>query len=339
MDERPDTENEDLYGDRPHSAAEYAARRRERQAERARRARAARQRRLISSSFSAVAMAIVLAAAWLVIAGFSQIAAVGKAASLLDDADRIIMQADASIWGQTRASGAEEARGIAERVPGAVTLLERASVQAKKAKAPLTWLWKRPANLTAAISARKAMLVPAPALLEVAAQSSSAAPLADSGWEAIERARSETSATVPPKSGADPKALSLCVAAADAVAGDLNLAQQSLSGAQTAFPEAQFGPYLEYATQLQQANRYARRASKALLNEQDLTAASALRTYNSKAKKASTARSKLTLPIQKMIDAGAAAASGERLSVYESARTRAVAADKKLGRATLKARP
>lgn len=329
---------DDLYPDRPRAASEYAERRRQRLEQRARAARLARRKRATGLGVAAGVMVAVLALGWFAVAMTVSARAASEASGLLDDADRIVTQVDAAIYSRDESAGAEAARGIAERVPAARTLLGRSVAALEPVSPRLTLVWRRPVRLEQAAEARLAMLEPAPSLLEVAAQSTSAAPLAQQGWRSLQDALAEASATIPPDDASTAR-LTKARRAAENLGSDLTLARERFAAAEAAFPDASFEEYVVYIDQLMRSNRAALLASTALLEGRTAVARSQLKSRKDRAAQAAELAEGLPASVAAAIDEGVRSAVGSRIAIYEAARDKARQADEGLGRSGLQPSP
>lgn len=253
------------------------------------------------------------------------------ATQLVQDADKIVVEIDEVVRAKVTPDLAEKARGAAERVDGAKSMLDEAVALVDKASPDLNDDEReRAALLRDTAEARLAMLEPAPAILKLNSEASSAMPLADSAWKSALAADDFSDKAVASYNKLTKAGVTQSQKLNKRAGSELADARDQFDGAERAFSAAPFEQYLAYVDARIALNKLSQQSDAAWLKGDITKANSLIATYNTEDRKA------VELAKQLPGDPGAAIAkayedsSKVQTDAYYAAREAALVADRKL---------
>lgn len=289
-----------------------------------------------SARVRVVAVAVIVlaaaAAGWF---GYARLAQRTDAGQRLEQATRLIEQADTSVAliDEVVAAPIEigldvRAREAIGSIDGARTRLRQAVELLVRARSGLSDDdLAQASSLQDAAEARLTMLDSAPALLAASASAAIALPEAEAGWDDIVEANALTERAVKEYNRLTEKGVRASRSLNKRAAAKLASARARFLAAEEAFPQARFELYRSYADARIELNRLSQRSDAAWLDGDIVKANDLIETYNARDKRtveqAKALPASLGAVIQEAYDAVTRRAADE----YAAARAEATEAD------------
>lgn len=212
---------------------------------------------------------------------------IDQATVLLQDADKIVVEVDEVVRAKVAPELAEKARGAEQRVSAAEGLLAKSLELIDEAYPDLNDDEREKAVLLRnTVVARRKMLEPAPAVLKLNAEASSAIPLAEAAWKDVLAADDLSDKAVTSYNKLTKAGVTESQKLNRQASSKLATARDGFDAAEKAFSAAPFEQYLAYADARIDLNELSQQSDAAWLKN-DLAKANAVITdYNEQDRKA-----------------------------------------------------
>lgn len=254
-----------------------------------------------------------------------------EATSLVQDADKLVVEIDEVVRAKVTPELAEKARGAKERVDGAESMLVEAVGLIDRAVPDLNDDERERAGLLKATAeARLAMLKPAPAILELNAQAASAMPLADKAWQSTLAADAYSDKAVAAYNKLTKAGVTNSQKLNKKASGELGLAREQFEAAEKAFSAAPFEQYLAYVDARIDLNRVSQQSDTAWLKGDIAKANSLIAKYNTEDRRAVALARQLPSTPGAAIAKAFESAAKTQSDAYYAAREAALVADRTL---------
>lgn len=254
-----------------------------------------------------------------------------QATQLVQDADKIVVEIDEVVRAKVTPELVEKARGASERVEGAKGMLDEAVALVDEASPDLNDDEReRAALLRETATARLAMLKPAPSILKLNAEASSAMPLADAAWKATLAADDLSDKAVASYNKLTKAGVTQSQKLNKRAGSELADARDQFDGAEKAFSSAPFEQYLAYVDARIALNKLSQQSDAAWLKGDIAKANSLISDYNREDRNAVELAKQLPADPAASIAKAYETSSKAQTDEYYAARKAALEADRKL---------